>query len=141
MPRYSSLLIALLALVACTKQPAPGNSAAVKSTASADSAGQFGDPVAPGTALEVNAVLATPAGQEQEPILVSGRVAKVCQASGCWLELEGSPSNLTLVFETAAGEQYTVPKELAGQAILAQGKLERVGGELQFLTRGLAVQR
>lgn len=137
MLRSSALLIALVCLPACQKESEPTTA---PTQAPAASAGLFGDPVTPGQALEVGSVLAAAASHEQQEILLSGRVAKVCQASGCWLELEGSPSNLTLVFETAAGQEYTVPKELAGKSILAQGRLERVGGELQLVARGLAVQ-
>lgn len=137
MRRLPLLLAALLSLCACNpRSPAdPGRAEAEAAAA----AGRFGDELPAGaTPRPVAEILANPAaGQE---LVLSGKVAKVCQASGCWLELEGSPTNLTLVFETASGGEFTVPKDLAGRSILAHGRLEQVGGELQLVARGLALQ-
>lgn len=132
------LLAALLPLTSCNPRSPEGPDAAA-AAATAAAAGRFGDELPAGASPRALAeILASPeAGQE---LVLSGKVAKVCQASGCWLELEGSPSNLTLVFETASGGEFTVPKDLAGRTILAHGRLEQVGGELQLVTRGLALQ-
>jgi hypothetical protein len=129
------LLIALLPLSACNpRSPAPA-----EQSPSAAVAGLFGDELPAGASPRAVAeVLASP--EEGQELVLAGKVAKVCQASGCWLELEGAPANLTLVFETASGGEFTVPKDLAGRSILAYGRLEKVGGELQLVTRGLSVQ-
>jgi hypothetical protein len=51
----------------------------------------------------------------------SGRVGKVCQKQGCWLQLIDGEQMARVM----TNHDFTVPKDLAGEAVVS-GKLERV---------------
>ncbi|HWT15871.1 MAG TPA: DUF4920 domain-containing protein, partial [Patescibacteria group bacterium] len=53
--------------------------------------------------------------------LFSGRVGKVCQKQGCWLQLIDGEQMARVM----TNHDFTVPKDLSGNAVVS-GKLERV---------------
>ena len=56
------------------------------------------------------------------PVLVKGKVEKVCEKKGCWLKLAGLKNKVRVTFK---GYSFFVPKTLIGKDVFVQGILEK----------------
>jgi hypothetical protein len=70
----------------------------------------------PKTSLE--SVLASP--QNGERVRLEGRIEKVCQQKGCWLELKDGERSVLVTFE---GYSFFVPKSSAGREVVLEGRV------------------
>ncbi len=91
----------------------------------------FGKPLEgwPKTSLE--SVLASP--QNGERVRLEGRISKVCQQKGCWLELKEGERSVLVTFE---GYSFFIPKASAGQEVVLEGRVKlkpRSREEIQHL--------
>jgi Domain of unknown function (DUF4920) len=80
---------------------------------------RFGRPLHgwPRTSLE--SVLAHP--QNGQQVRLEGRIEKVCQKKGCWLELKDGESSVMVSFE---GYSFFVPKGSAGRDVVLEGRVK-----------------
>ena len=55
-------------------------------------------------------------------LAVKGRVAEVCKMKGCWMVLTDDKNTVRITFK---GYAFFVPRDLAGQTVVAEGVLSR----------------
>jgi hypothetical protein len=58
--------------------------------------------------------------ENEETVLVHGKVDKVCKKKGCWMIINDQDSSVRVTFKDYG---FFVPKRLIGQTIEAQGRL------------------
>ena len=127
------LLGASLWLCACESTPAQGAGqgavARAAETRVAPSAPQQGaertfgkPPRSEGEPLEVAQVLKDPAPYLHQDIKCRGTIARVCQAAGCWLELQG-PAGGEGLRVPMAGHSFFVPQDIVGRVAVVEGRL------------------
>jgi Domain of unknown function (DUF4920) len=80
---------------------------------------RFGKPLQgwPRTSLE--SVLAQP--QNGRRVRLEGRIEKVCQKKGCWLEFKEGERSVMVSFE---GYSFFVPKGSAGRHVVLEGRVK-----------------
>lgn len=150
MKRVGALLVAALLASACSSKvaPSPGapgqppelapkaeavpsaapatsepSGAQTESTAPAER--QFGAaPKLPGEPVSVADVLATPDPHVGKTIKCEGKVARVCQAAGCWLELQPQAGGEGLRVPMAA-HAFFIPQDAIGHVAVVEGELKR----------------
>ena len=61
-------------------------------------------------------------GASSEPVVVQGKVVKVCEKKGCWLQLATDKTKVRVKFKDYS---FFVPLKLEGQTILARGILNK----------------
>ena len=133
-----------LALVACgaddageTPAAAPAQATpAVASPAAAPAAGTSGDwstfgeafTVAEDQTVSCDSLLQDPAKHVDATIRVSGRVADVCQAKGCWMVLTPETTSDTeqMIRVTMKDHAFSVDKQGAGSTAHLEGILKAV---------------
>ena len=82
----------------------------------------FGETIPEGQqATALAPAIAAYEADDSEPKLYSGRVGKVCQAKGCWLQLIDGDA----MARVKSDHKFFVPKDLAGNAQVL-GKLVRI---------------
>lgn len=111
-------LLALLAVdiaVADEAKPAPAPTT--------NAAGGYGEVIAGDAKADTLGAAIGKLGADHASVdgVFSGRVGKVCQKQGCWLQLIDGEQMARVM----TNHDFTVPKDLAGNAIVS-GKLERV---------------
>ncbi|HEY7514414.1 MAG TPA: DUF4920 domain-containing protein [Vicinamibacteria bacterium] len=91
----------------------------VAASSSAIESKRFGKPLQgwPRTSLE--SVLAHP--QNGRRVRLEGRIERVCQKKGCWLELREGERSVLVSFE---GYSFFVPKGSAGRDVVLEGRLK-----------------
>jgi Domain of unknown function (DUF4920) len=83
----------------------------------------FGDaPKLAGAPLDVEQVLAAPGTYLQQTIKCQGKVSRVCEAAGCWLELRADAAGPGLRVPMA-GHSFFVPQDIVGKQAVVEGKL------------------
>jgi hypothetical protein len=112
----------LLVLSACSaKEPAPAPRANVPSAP----ARTFGAPLTNREPVyPVDALLADPEPFVGKSIACRGTVARVCQAAGCWLELQAEGATEGLRVPMAA-HAFFIPQDAVGHAAVIEGELKR----------------
>jgi hypothetical protein len=115
--------VALLTLwAACSaSEPVP----APKPAAPSQPARSFGAPLQnAATPLPVESVLAAPELLIGKSIACKGTVARVCQAAGCWLELQadGTAEGLRVPM---ANHAFFIPQDAVGHVAVIEGELKR----------------
>lgn len=121
MIKLAHLGFALLALfvietaVADESKPAPAPAV--------NAAGGYGEVIAADAKADALGAALAKLDAEHPTIdgVFSGRVGKVCQKQGCWLQLLDGDQMARVMTD----HNFTVPKDLTGSAIVS-GKLERV---------------
>lgn len=63
--------------------------------------------------------------QNQEPLVVRGRITKVCQKKGCWMILSDGDAWARVM----TGHRYFLPKDASGQALVYGTLVRRELGE------------
>lgn len=56
------------------------------------------------------------------PVLVKGKVEKVCQAKGCWMNIKDGEKSVRVTFKNYG---FFVDKKLFGKTVLAQGVFDQ----------------
>jgi len=105
--------------------PAQAALAAQAEGAQPASARHFGGaPTLEGAPLPVAEVLASPEPHLGKKVKCEGKVARVCQRAGCWLELqaEGGGEGLRVPM---AGHAFFIPQDAVGQLAVVEGELRR----------------
>ena len=107
-------------------QPAAAQPAAAAPTQSAaPAARQFGAaPKLAGDPVPVATLLATPEPHVGKAVKCEGKVARVCQAAGCWLELQPESGGEGLRVPMAA-HAFFIPQDAVGQVAVVEGELKR----------------
>ena len=91
------------------------------------------------TATPIGDVIATPAGFAGQTIRVEGVVTAVCEHMGCWMTLAPAgataerPATLRLKVDDGV---IVFPVSSRGKTAVAQGVIERVGGDDHHETAG-----
>lgn len=75
-----------------------------------------------GPPLDVEQVLAAPASYLKQTIKCQGKVARVCEAAGCWLELRAESGGEGLRVPMA-GHSFFVPQSIVGKTAVVEGTL------------------
>lgn len=131
------MLCGALWLLACQspelstpRASAVGQAAATPAPAAARS---FGAPSSvPGEPVDVAEVLKDPSSYLQRSIKCRGTVARVCQAAGCWLELQAPARGEAGRAAAAGGEglrvpmaghAFFVPQDIVGKTAVVEGRL------------------
>jgi len=128
-PRTTLLPALLLALAACLPSPAgadgPGSAPALKAPAPTAKGGdvkRIGAAVPATAALPIDAVLADPDGHAGKRVVVSGKVRKVCQSKGCWMELgSASDEKAPTCWITFKDYAFFMPVTTAGKTAKLEG--------------------
>jgi len=84
-------------------------------------AATYGQPMPAGDARPIATVMADAAANAGEPVKVQGRIAQVCQKTGCWLMLDNRGQGVRVRTKHA----FFVPKDASGTATV-HGRLEPV---------------
>ncbi|MFO0694508.1 MAG: DUF4920 domain-containing protein [Polyangiales bacterium] len=132
MPRTNPSPVVLLALVGgCAFAPPPsttGPSAAAESRPETPSAAagkpseerSFGAPLdAAWPEVPLSELLANPDRYRDRPIRTSGRIARVCQRMGCWMELASGDGRA--VRAPMSGHAFFLPRDVAGREARVAG--------------------
>lgn len=83
----------------------------------------YGAPIAPDTKpVPLAEVLADPEAYQGREIVVSGRIAQVCQTKGCWVMLTDGDAAARVMTQ----HKYFLPKDASGEAIAVGTLTERV---------------
>lgn len=123
-------LVAVAGLLACQSQPAAVERGAPPSPATAETPRlappperAFGAPLSgSGQPLDVAQVLRDPGPHLNQNIQCEGTIARVCQAAGCWLELQ-APGGGEGLRVPMAGHAFFVPQDIVGKRAVVEGKL------------------
>lgn len=138
--KKSILFLALIFAVACANQqnnntqPAPTEQKATetKATETANTASlvtasgeviKRGAPLSSASLVKASQVLEDPKSYEGKNLVVEGKIARVCQAKGCWMEItekEGDPG-MRITFKDYG---FFVPTDASGKKVKAEGKVE-----------------
>ena len=82
----------------------------------------FGDGADPAKAIAIEALMTAPDNHLQAPITVQGKIVKVCQKRGCWVELAAGKDQPNLLIKVRDGEMV-FPMSSLGRTAYATGKL------------------
>jgi hypothetical protein len=103
----------------------PTTAAEPAAPASSSATRQFGAPAKlEGAPLPVAQILAAPDPYLNQTVKCEGKVARVCQAAGCWLELQ-SPSGGDGLRVPMANHAFFIPQDAIGQLATIEGQLKR----------------
>jgi hypothetical protein len=83
----------------------------------------YGAPLDSRTAVSVDSAIQQLAGKRSAAVVVQSKVAKVCQAKGCWLGLSNASGEVRVTFKDYG---FFVPPSLIGKTVLVEGVLEKV---------------
>lgn len=118
----SFLLLSALALCSLPVVADHGAHAHAKPAPADASAKAFGAPISATDPLSVDAAVTRAGELDGKSVVVAGRVSAVCQMEGCWLTL-ASEKNGPEVRIKMKDHAFTVPKDLAGSRVVAEGVL------------------
>lgn len=132
MPRTKPSLLVLLSLAGgCAFAPppaatGPGGPAAPRTEVSAAPSAKpsdertFGAPLdASWPEVALSEVLANPERYRDRPVRTSGRIARVCQRMGCWMELASADGRA--VRAPMSGHAFFLPRDVAGREARVAG--------------------
>lgn len=87
---------------------------------------KFGaEPKLPGEPIPVEQLLREPDAHLGKHIKCAGKVARVCQNAGCWLELQAESGGEGLRVPMA-NHAFFIPKDAAGRHAVIEGELQRL---------------
>ncbi|MBK6436768.1 MAG: DUF4920 domain-containing protein [Rhodanobacteraceae bacterium] len=124
MIKLSHLGFALLALLALfAVEMATADESKPVPAATANVAGGWGEVITADAKADALGTSLAALSEDNASIdgVFSGRVGKVCQKQGCWLQLLDGEQMARVM----TNHEFTVPKDLSGNAVVS-GKLERV---------------
>jgi Domain of unknown function (DUF4920) len=122
MKKIFLLGMAALTISACNQQGAQdANATANDSTATTADAGTFGAKIDEAGAISMDSLVAMVAAGQTDisSIKVEGKVNEVCQAKGCWMNLQKADgTGMRVTFKDYA---FFVPKDCGGKMAVIQG--------------------
>lgn len=74
---------------------------------------------------KISAILEKPADFVGKKVAVSGKILSVCQAAGCWMELESDKPGQKIKIKVKDGE-IVFPKNGAGRQAIAEGTVYEI---------------
>ena len=83
---------------------------------------QFGAPLTLKNPISVETAIANNTNSET-PILIKGKIDKVCQVKGCWMGFTSSAGDIRVTFKDYG---FFVPLTVIGKTVQAEGTLEQV---------------
>lgn len=110
----------MVALSSCGGSGSQADKTATDSTAVSD-AGTFGAKLDETGAISMDSLLAMVAAGQTDiaAVKVQGKVSEVCQAKGCWMNIDkGDGSGMRVTFKDYA---FFVPKDCGGKTAIFQG--------------------
>ena len=121
-----AVLFALLA-AACSRAPSGGPSPTASASPSALPKGvlALGEPVTR-PAVALSDIARNPAAYANTVVTTSGKVTAVCQAMGCWMELQDATGQAHVRMH---GHSFYVPKTAAGHLARVQATVLSAPGE------------
>lgn len=128
MPRslFSTVLLLLaLFVTACNPSTPPVESAEGQVAGAFDALGETFSPV---DALPIPVILAEGEQYIGQVVRIEGQATEVCQQKGCWATFVSDAGTVRLRMPRNADDSdylFTLPKDLAGQRIIAQGTLSQ----------------
>jgi hypothetical protein len=129
--RLFSIAIACALLAGCEAKPAPTPSkspAPVVQAApvpAAPAERRFGAaPTVAGEPVPVATLIADPSLYLGKTVKCEGKVARVCQNKGCWLELQAAEGGAGLRVPMA-GHAFFIPQDAVGMRAVVEGELRR----------------
>lgn len=132
------IMLAALALVACSKSDSGEQAAGVDSEQAAlqkaDPAGTYGKGLSLSDTILVSELLDNPEAYEGKTVLIRGNVVDVCQKRGCWIEVAGDRPYEKITVKVNDGE-IVFPLSAKGSRAVVEGMVERIE-----LTEDQAVQ-
>jgi hypothetical protein len=84
--------------------------------------GAYGENITLSEPVTIHEAISNFEQYQGKEILISGKVAKVCQQKGCWLTLQSSQGDVRMTFKDYG---FFVPDSLVDQQVLAQGELHQ----------------
>ncbi len=82
----------------------------------------FGEKISQSQALTLSEAVKSYPKNEKKEILVTGKVVKVCEKSGCWMSLQDGKTQVRTLFKDYG---FFVPKEINGKTVQVQGILSQ----------------
>lgn len=123
------MMLAVLALFACSKSDSSEQAAAVDSEQSAlqkaNPAGKYGKNITLSDTVEVSELLDNPEAYEGKAVLIRGNVVDVCQKRGCWIEVAGDRPYEKITVKVNDGE-IVFPLSAKGSHAVVEGMVERI---------------
>lgn len=122
-------LVAIAALAGCAEpkheqEPAAPPAAPVKQASATTltplEAKKFGEPITEKAETALNDVIKAPGRFAQKTIRTQGVVSAVCQAKGCWMELQDESG---IAHIRMAGHAFGVPRNASGHRAVVQAKV------------------
>jgi hypothetical protein len=109
MKKISLIITALILTVTLSAQPPNGP---------ADKGMTFGEKVSADGAITANELVTKLNGTEPAEVKVTGKVAEVCKAEGCWLRMETANGSMLIKMKDHA---FLVPLSMNGKTIVVEG--------------------
>lgn len=127
MPRtlYPALLLLALLFSACKPETPPAESPEGQVAGSYQALGESFSPV---DALPIPVILAEGEQYVGQVVRIEGNATEVCQQKGCWATFVSDSGTVRIRMPRNADDTdylFTLPKNLAGQRIIAQGTLSQ----------------
>ncbi len=112
MPPFRALLVVpALLLAACATAPTLPHGEAV------------GEELVPQRIVSFAEVDADPEPFFERTLLVEATATAVCQAAGCWMQIEDEGRTAMVRWETGCGGKYAFPADVAGRRVVVQGSV------------------
>lgn len=123
--RFLLLLAVAAMLGACNSSPAASEEAAAEETkqdaaTAAKDGRHFGEVITADNAISYDELLLQMQGQDSLQVKVTGTVAAVCQAKGCWMNLSPAAEGPEL-FVQFKDYGFFMPKDIAGRSVVMDG--------------------
>jgi hypothetical protein len=86
---------------------------------------QFGESIEADGAISYDDLLAQMEHSDSVKVKVKGKVEAVCQAKGCWMNISADRADAENMMVKFKDYGFFVPKDIAGQEVIMQGKAYR----------------
>ena len=103
------------------RHPAPVADGPQPSAILADGARQFGGALSDRAETRLADIAAAPATFDGQTVRTEGRIERVCQRMGCWMEL--STEGVQPVRVPMAGHSFFLPRDVAGHDATIEGRV------------------
>lgn len=114
-----AVLVALVLLAGCSKQPESTSSPAASVSAATPPKGvlAIGAPISASPTVALSELAKNPGAYANQTIATTGKVTAVCQERGCWMEIRDDKS---LAHIRMHGHSFFVPKTASGHMARVQ---------------------
>lgn len=101
---------------------APAPSGPQPSAVLADGSRQFGGALSDRSETALADIAAAPATFDGQTVRTAGRIERVCQRMGCWMELSADGASPVRV--PMAGHSFFLPRDVAGHEATIEGRVQ-----------------